>query len=613
MLQPGDLAQPQDFSPLPEGLSGIETSEVGVLKLWFERRRLLEQGDHDGAAYATERILSLMEEGGIRGMENLASALAYEGQQQLEAGDYLGGAMTFQLALRFDPFLPSACFGLAHARRLAGMGFLGFLRDLAGGVRASLGNFWWTYLKLGNTMLRFLLALSLLAVCFVLFMLLRYQSCWRHDMFEKLLARGMGEDLARFVSAGLVLLPLLLWIAGPWILLYWLVGTFRYMRGSEKGLSVAVLLFVLLLTPAFGAVLGVYQMTANDTFRATVSAAAGGYEPEKVKYIQQILQARPEDLTVRFLLASQLKEGGYFLQAFEHYKKLLDLQPDNFRAFNNMGNIYFATQQFGQGINYYRRATEVEPTFALGYFNTYLAQKEQFHFTEAEVSLARARQIDATAVAQYLAFSEKVGSVTPVDARIKMSEVWVQVAQESTATSLLYPGSFITTAGLLNPLSVAGLVALALCLSLKWMLRDAPATRCGRCRRAHCRDCEGEPGPVGLCPQCVASVAGMGVDGPEAGRSYPRQRAGYPQAVGLGHRFLSAVLPGAAHFLTGKTLLGFLLLLGWLFLGLHLVLDRILLSFPGYMPVGGGVPMVWIGLMGVVWLLGNLVRFPALR
>ena len=71
VLQPAELAQPQDISPLPEELTGIETSEVGVLKLWFERRRLLDQGDAEGAAHATERILSLMEEGGIRGMEEL--------------------------------------------------------------------------------------------------------------------------------------------------------------------------------------------------------------------------------------------------------------------------------------------------------------------------------------------------------------------------------------------------------------------------------------------------------------------------------------------------------------------------------------------------------------
>ena len=60
VLQPADLAQPEEVSSLPEELTGIETSEVGVLKLWFERRRLLEHGDREGAAYATERIMALL-------------------------------------------------------------------------------------------------------------------------------------------------------------------------------------------------------------------------------------------------------------------------------------------------------------------------------------------------------------------------------------------------------------------------------------------------------------------------------------------------------------------------------------------------------------------------
>jgi tetratricopeptide (TPR) repeat protein len=377
-------------------------------------------------------------------------------------------------------------------------------------------------------------------------------------------------------------------------------------------MAIAVLVFVLVVTPAFGAVLSMYHMTANDTFRATVSATTGGYEPEKVKYIQQILEKRPDDQTVRFLLASQLKDGGYFLQAFEHYKKLLDIQSDNYRAFNNMGNIYFATQQFGQGINYYRRATEVEPNFALAYFNTYLAQKEQFHFTEAEASLIRARNLDAEAVARYLEFSENEGSVTPVDARIEMSEVWVQLARESSASPLLYPGSFITTAGFLNPLSVAGLIALALSFGLNSLLRGPPACCCGRCGRAYCRDCEGEPGPVGLCPQCVDVADGL-QGSPEARSRKFRQVVRYQGASRLGRRLLSVVLPGAGHLLADKTLRGFVILLGWFFLCLHLVLDRALLSFPGYATAVGGVPMLLIGLLATVWLLGNLVRFPAFR
>jgi TM2 domain-containing membrane protein YozV len=100
---------------------------------------------------------------------------------------------------------------------------------------------------------------------------------------------------------------------------------------------------------------------------------------------------------------------------------------------------------------------------------------------------------------------------------------------------------------------------------------------------------------------------------PEARRRKVRQVARYQSASRMGRRLISLVLPGAGHFLAGKTLRGFVLLLGWFFLCLHLVLDRALLSFPGYAAAVGGVPMLLIGLLGAVWLLGNLVRFPAFR
>jgi hypothetical protein len=387
------------------------------------------------------------------------------------------------------------------------------------------------------------------------------------------------------------------------------------MRAGEKTIAVALLLFALIATPAFALALNVYQMTANDTFRATVSAARGGYEPEKVKYIQHVLEKRPDDLTVRFLLAAQLKDGGYFLQSFEHYKKVLDLDPDNHRAFNNMGNIYFATQQYGQGIHYYRRAVEARPDFVLAYFNTYLAQKEQFHFSEAERSLGQARTLDAEKVSRLMERAGGEGAVTPVDAKIPMQEVWMALVRESSATPLRYPGSFVTASGFVNPVSVAAAAALLLLAVVAFLGRGEPARGCARCGRGFCWRCSEAMGPVELCAQCSLLFVQREATDPRARLRKQRQITLYQWAIRIGRRLVGMLLPGTGHLLSGRTYRGIALLLAWCFFGLYLLLDGRLLDYPGRAVASGLGPLTWlaVGALAMVWLVGNLVRLPKFR
>lgn len=611
VLTAADMSTSSDRSGLPEELTSIETSEVGVLKLWFERQRLLEQGDRAGAQEAVRRIRGLMEQGGIRGMENLAGALAHEGYQELGNSRPEAALASFELALRFDPTLPAAHFGLAHARRLVGGGFIGFLRDLVGGVRASMTNFWWSYIHLGNLILISLLAATAFSVTFILLLTARYSKAWRHGILEWLKRRNLSENPARFLSVALLVLPLMLWIGGPWLLIFWLVGTFRYMQGSEKGVAVAILFFGILVTPAFGLALSIYQMTANDTFRATVSAANGGYEPEKVKYIQSILELRPDDRTVRFLLASQLKDGGYFLESFQDYKKVLDVDPLSYRTFNNMGNIYFSTQQFGQSIHYYRRAIEVRSDFALGYFNTYLAQKELFHFTEAEQSLNQARAIDPEGVSVWLEGLDVEEAVLPLDSKISMSEVWLAMVSESTATTLRYPGSFVTSTGFVNPLSVASVTALVALLFIGFAFKQDPARSCDRCGTAFCRLCSDHSALAEMCMTCSLLVTRPRGTDPEARARKASQIKRYQWATGIFRRLTAMILPGTGYVLSGKTLRGLMLLLLWFFLGLHLLLAKQLLGSAGAAAASSGPgSSVLLFLLVAVWLTGNLMRFP---
>ena len=50
----------------------------------------------------------------------------------------------------------------------------------------------------------------------------------------------------------------------------------------------------------------------------------------------------------RFLLAGLYKNGRYFEDAFQEYKRVLDAAPSTYQARINLGNIYFVLGQYGE-------------------------------------------------------------------------------------------------------------------------------------------------------------------------------------------------------------------------------------------------------------------------
>ena len=609
VLGSGDLESAPEADVVPESMSGIDAAEVDVLNIWFQRLRARQEGADALVRQASERIVALMDRDGIQRMATLAAAFSYEGYRQLQTGNYERARESFEWAVRFDPSLPAGYFGLAHARRLTGEGVGAFFQENARGMRAALGNFWWTYIRLSNLMFLALVALSLASMAFVALLVLRYQVPWRHGMFEWLKQRGVPESLARLLSAAVLLLPLVFWISGPWVLLYWLAGTFRYTNVREKIVAVGVGVFGVVAAPALGLTLIVFQITANDTFRATISAMNGGYEPEKVRYIQQLLRESPDDLSVRFLLALQLKEGGYFLQAFEHYKAVLDLRPDHHGALNNVGNIYFATGQYGQSLIWYRRATEANPDFSPAYFNSYLAQKELFHFTESEASLDRARSLDPDAVARFLEREGQEAAASPVDAKIRTRQAWAEMVRESRRVDKTMPGSKVITAGFTHPLSLASGLAIVLMVALGVLLPRDRARRCSRCGWGFCARCQGAQPNSDLCPQCLQLRSRKDVVSHDARAHKERQIGRYQKLCKLVRRLVGLVAPGTAQMLVDRTLLGMILNIVWALVLAYLLLGDRLLHFTAN-PIAEGVgPGVWVAAVAAVavWILGNFL------
>jgi tetratricopeptide (TPR) repeat protein len=50
------------------------------------------------------------------------------------------------------------------------------------------------------------------------------------------------------------------------------------------------------------------------------------------------------------------------------YEKAIEINPDNYETYNNMGGAYVGLSEFEKAIEAFKKAIEIEPDFAVFYY-----------------------------------------------------------------------------------------------------------------------------------------------------------------------------------------------------------------------------------------------------
>jgi tetratricopeptide (TPR) repeat protein len=282
---------------------------------------------------------------------------------------------------------------LARARVLwaSGAGPLAALAECVRAIRGILAGSLRDINTLHGSALILLAAAVAGIVLFSAFMVLRYQVALRHDVEEWLIERNK----ATWSKAGgwaFLLAPLILWVGAGWIAIYWIVVCFRYMRRGERLLAASLLCVAAFIVPGYRFAVGLYGLAADPTVRTTVAAANGGYDPDRIVKLLELVEAHPEDSTYRFLLAGLYKNGRYFEDAFREYKRVIEAEPSNYQATINLGNSLFRRRPYGEAISNYRKAIELRPDCVLATTTCTWPSRTRFKLKEAAESLAHANR-----------------------------------------------------------------------------------------------------------------------------------------------------------------------------------------------------------------------------
>lgn len=109
---------------------------------------------------------------------------------------------------------------------------------------------------------------------------------------------------------------------------------------------------------------------------------------------RKALQLNPNIDEAHFNLAIILEERGNTDEAIAHYRKAVEIKPDFVKAHNNLGAAYLRQNKLDEAVVHLRKALQLDPNFAPAYNNMGLAHVKQGKLDEAVENYLRALQLN---------------------------------------------------------------------------------------------------------------------------------------------------------------------------------------------------------------------------
>ncbi len=96
---------------------------------------------------------------------------------------------------------------------------------------------------------------------------------------------------------------------------------------------------------------------------------------DKLAKLEQDAAAHPSDAKAQIQAGISAYVNGDMQKAITYYHKAIADDPKNALPYNNLGNVYFrGLKQPKEALQYYQKATQVDPTYAFGWWNLALCE-----------------------------------------------------------------------------------------------------------------------------------------------------------------------------------------------------------------------------------------------
>ncbi len=401
-----------------------------------------------------------------------------------------------------------------------------------------------------NTVVMVETVASVLLTLIVILLLLKLFSLVNHDM-KHIFPLQLPSYLVYFLilllfsivyfSLGFVAVKLLI------ILLVW-----RYISSSERSIIIA-LLFVSLAIPAATKGLSRHMSLVSGPYYDMLTVNSGLNLGDKVKAIHNQLKQKPDDHLALFSLALAQQSVQKNNDAKLVLERAINANPDFEKSLINLGNIYSSQNQPLAAIEQFKKVIDLNPNNFLAHYNLGKAYYSETRLDEGNQALRVAKNINAKRFQEYEEVYQKYNlsglhlfntHLNWPDVKKVLSRLpYDQLPRQDFSKALLV----LATLLILIPLS-------------GYTRKRSHAIRCEKCGLITCARCDKKVLTTQLCLQCFNIYERRLTIDPELKIRKERAIRYYQNRRNFIARLVTLILPGSGLLYLGdrKTSYAFL-------------------------------------------------------
>ncbi len=548
----------------------VRVSASTVDELWQARRRASREQDASTSRSAGDALRDAMKELGILSLPAHAMAEVREGRRALDARAVEDAVEHASFAVALAPGMPAAHLALARARLAAEpMRPLPALAAAWAGIAAAARDPHVARALLGDMAGAGVVALFAAAAATIVLLFLTRVRLFLHDFRHLPVVRAGTPGQATVLALAMLAVPLVFRL-GPFAVLFVAVLAVWPWLGKQERLAATASLLALVAIPwlaGLAAQATSWQGTLADDVHEVETAWP---TPAFVHALEERAAREPLPGPALLAIGRWHKRQGRLDEARRWYEQALAVDARSAEAQVNLGNVRFLQGDLDGAKEAYLaavdRARELSTVAAAQYdlSKLYLRLAAVAQSGEAR---RKAEQADAAYLARLGADDDFRANAWLVDA-LPSTERLAEIASRDPGARAVQEAVRRRVAG---PLAGWGWPALPLLLvGSLWVLtlvvpRLAPSPACERCGRPACRRCD--PAAAASCGQCVNVFLRQNAVDPRDRLRKESEVRRHDRLRRLAARGLAVVGGGAGHVVSGRPLVGFLVLFALVFLG----------------------------------------------
>ncbi len=509
-----------------------------------------------------------------RGAHNLSlvSYFLMRGSDRLLTEGKIGKAVEYaEYALILSPGYPPAYFHLgkvyfAQNKLRFYSVFTGWFKSLSAGIR----NYPYAVYLLSNLLWLLFVSFLLLIAVFAVISLCKYSKLFIHDL-SHIVPFALPGNLFFLWGIFILILPFFFHWSIFLIFFYWLILLFIYHTKREQMLIIIFAFFFLASPYLIQLVSKLIISSSSDVFYSLYQVNEDNWDPDTERQLRKWIESNPKDIDALFTLGLLKKREGSYREAQGYYERVLSVDPNNYRALCNLGNVMLARNKAGSAIENYNRCIAIYPGSVVGYYNLSRVQLLEYMFKESDKSFEQASALNPVEVDNFIKLYSEHSNRRVIDETLPLQKFWEHTFQPSEEKALLsnyFWNNFFRGLPYKFWYAVFFVFFIFVCLIYVDRYRKGLSLGCDYCGRAVCKKCKTFIAEFNLCKQC----AGIFKDNRNISISVKNKE---DQVITIERfhkrhliigKILSFLLPGGGHLLFDKPIKGSLMLFGFFFI-----------------------------------------------